>query len=132
MEVIAEDAGFGVVRRYVGHGIGAELHEPPQVPAFVSAAFLRRGDFTILPGMVLAIEPMLTLGVAETAVQADGWTVVTADGLPACHVEHTVAVTRDGCEVLTAGPSRRAERGRSTSRSLCYGGGLSLGFCAGI
>lgn len=101
MQAIAEDAGFGVVRQYVGHGIGRAMHEPPQVPAFVSAAFLRRGDFTLQAGMVLAIEPMLTLGSTETIVRDDGWTVVTANGLPACHVEHTVAVTDRGGIILT-------------------------------
>jgi methionyl aminopeptidase len=101
MQAIAEDAGFGVVRQYVGHGIGRAMHEPPQVPAFVSDAFLRRGDFTLQAGMVLAIEPMLTLGSTETVVCDDGWTVVTADGLSACHVEHTVAVTDRGGVILT-------------------------------
>jgi methionyl aminopeptidase len=101
MQLIAEDAGFGVVRRYVGHGIGRDMHEAPQVPAFLSDAFARRGDFTLQPGMVLAIEPMLTIGSSETAVLDDGWTVVTADGLPACHVEHTVAVTYRGGQVMT-------------------------------
>jgi methionyl aminopeptidase len=101
MQMIAEDAGFGVVRQYVGHGIGRAMHEPPQVPAFVSDAFLRRGDFVLQSGMVLAIEPMLTLGSTETVVRDDGWTVVTADGLPACHIEHTVAVVDHGSANLT-------------------------------
>ena len=105
MQRTAEEAGFGVVREYVGHGVGRSLHEPPQAPAFVSPAFLREADFTIHPGMVLAIEPMLTLGDPATGVLNDGWTVVTLDGEPACHVENTVAVTQSGAVVLTDGES---------------------------
>lgn len=103
MQDVAEGRGYGVVREFVGHGIGQQLHEPPQAPGFVSAEFLLRGDFTLRPGMVVAIEPMLTLGSSGNEVLPDGWTVVTRDGSPACHVEHTVAVTHDGPEVLTDG-----------------------------
>ena len=107
MERMAGDAGYGVVREYVGHGIGRRLHEPPQAPGFVTPEFLRDQDFTLRPGMVVAIEPMLTLngskGHAETIELGDGWTVVTADGCPAVHMEHTVAVVRGGAEVLTDG-----------------------------
>ena len=114
MQEIALRRGHGVVVEYVGHGIGRELHEAPQVPNCLSDEFLTHGDFTLRPGMVLAIEPMLTLNGAgvdkdnyprgvETRSLADGWTVVSADGSPAVHVEHTVAITRNGCDVLTLG-----------------------------
>lgn len=107
MERMAADAGYGIVREYVGHGIGRRLHEPPQAPGFVTPSFLREQDFTLRPGMVIAIEPMLTLSGgrdgADSIELGDGWTVVTADGSPAVHVEHTVAVVRGGAEVLTDG-----------------------------
>lgn len=93
-----EPHGFGVVRTFVGHGIGRALHEEPQVPNFGEPG---RGP-QLKPGMVLAIEPMVTLGVPATRVLSDGWTVVTCDGRPACHVEHTIAITEHGPTVLTA------------------------------
>lgn len=103
IEAASRRQGYGVVREYVGHGIGRRLHEPPQVPCFLSPGFVRGYDFVLTPGLVLCIEPMLTLGSAETEVDADGWTVRTRDGSCACHVEHTIAVTRFGAEVLTDG-----------------------------
>ncbi|MCA9292124.1 MAG: type I methionyl aminopeptidase [Phycisphaerales bacterium] len=104
----AEESGYGVVTAYVGHGIGRRLHESPQIPAFVSKKFRQQGDFPLLPGMVLAIEPMLTLGTSRTLVSSDGWTVRTEDGLAACHVEHTVAVRAHGAEVLTSPRAHRS------------------------
>jgi len=116
MQEIALRRGHGVVVEYVGHGIGRELHEAPQVPNCLSSELLSHGDFTLRPGMVIAVEPMLTLvgagidkenfprGIA-TRTLADGWTVVSADGSPAVHVEHTIAITRNGCDVLTVGPN---------------------------
>ncbi len=103
MEEIAECSGFGVVEDYVGHGIGRTLHEQPQAPAFVTRSFEREHDFVLVEGMTLAIEPMLTLGAPETTTLDDGWTVITADRMPACHVEHTIAITRNGSDVLTDG-----------------------------
>ena len=103
MQGLAESAGFGVVREFVGHGIGRSLHELPQAPAFVNRTFERWHDFRLEIGMVLAVEPMLTLGDPTPMTREDGWTVVTADGLPACHVEHTIAVTPRGADVLTDG-----------------------------
>lgn len=92
-----EQAGFSVVREFVGHGIGRQLHEPPQVPNFG-----RPGQGPKLkPGMVLAIEPMVNAGVPGVRILADGWTAVTADGRPSAHYEHTVAITDDGPEILT-------------------------------
>ncbi len=90
-------AGFGVVREYVGHGIGTAMHEEPEVPNYGPAG---RG-LKLRAGVVLAIEPMVTAGRATTRTLADGWTVVTADGSRAAHFEHTVAVTDSGPEVLT-------------------------------
>jgi methionyl aminopeptidase len=93
-----EAAGFGVVRAFVGHGIGRALHEDPQVPNFGEPG---RGPL-LRPGMVLALEPMVTMGHWEVRVLADRWTAVTADGSLAAHFEHTVAVAATGPDVLTA------------------------------
>ena len=93
----AEEAGFSVVRDFVGHGIGRQLHEDPQVPNFGRPGTGPR----LRPGMVLAIEPMVNAGTHEVRVLPDGWTVVTADGKPSVHFEHTVAITQDGPRVLT-------------------------------
>ena len=92
-----EAAGFGVVREFVGHGIGKKMHEDPQVPNYG-----KKGKGTKLrPGMVLAIEPMINAGGPEVKVLNDGWTAVTLDGSWSAHFEHTVAVTQDGHLVLT-------------------------------
>ena len=92
-----EAAGFGVVRVFVGHGIGRELHEDPQIPNFGEPG---KGP-VLRPGMVLAIEPMVTMGHWEVRVLADRWTAVTEDGSLAAHFEHTVAITESGPAVLT-------------------------------
>jgi methionyl aminopeptidase len=97
VEGIAEDNGFTVVREYVGHGIGTAMHEEPQVPNYGPAG---RG-LKLKEGMVLAIEPMVNAGTAETLVLDDGWTVVTRDHRRSAHFEHTIAVTDHGPEVLT-------------------------------
>jgi methionyl aminopeptidase len=100
MQHIAESAGFSVVREFVGHGIGTEMHEEPRVPNFVSDELL--GDDIILAeGMVLAVEPMINSGVRDVKTLKDGWTVVTKDGKYSAHFEHTIAITGNGCEVLT-------------------------------
>jgi methionyl aminopeptidase len=93
----AESNGFGVVRDYVGHGIGRQMHEQPQVPNYGNPG---RGPY-LRPGMVLAIEPMINMGTWETEVLEDGWTVVTADGKKSAHFEYTVAVTDNGPLVLS-------------------------------
>jgi methionyl aminopeptidase len=98
VQQVVEGAGFSVVREYVGHGIGQSLHEDPQIPNYGEPG---RG-VELKPGMVLAIEPMVNMGGWETRVLADEWTVVTADGSLSAHFEHTVALTEDGPEVLTA------------------------------
>lgn len=92
-----EDAGMSVVREYVGHGIGAKLHEAPQIPNYGVAD---RGP-RLKPGMVLAIEPMVNAGKQHVKTLEDKWTVVTVDGLLCAHFEHTVAVTPDGMEIFT-------------------------------
>lgn len=93
-------SGFDLVRQYVGHGIGQELHEEPQVPNFVSKDLVN-WDVVIQPGWVLAIEPMVTEGAGDTEELSDHWTVVTRDRKLAVHFEHSVAVTETGREVLT-------------------------------
>jgi methionyl aminopeptidase len=96
----AEAHGYSVVRAFVGHGIGKGLHEAPQIPNFVDAG---QGRGPVLkPGMVLASEPMVTAGRPDVRVLEDHWTAVTADGSLAAHFEHTVAITENGTEVLTA------------------------------
>ncbi len=98
VEATAEAAGYAIVREYVGHGIGTAMHEAPEVPNFRSPRGRRH---RIKDGLVVAIEPMVAIGGADTEVLDDGWTVVTADGSRAAHFEHTVAVTPDGPEILT-------------------------------
>jgi methionyl aminopeptidase len=97
VEAAASGAGFSIVREYVGHGIGTEMHEDPEVPNYGSAG---RG-MRLRSGMVLAIEPMLNAGKRTTRLLPDGWTVVTADGSRSAHFEHTVALTENGPEILT-------------------------------
>jgi methionyl aminopeptidase len=104
MQHYAEAAGYRMVEQYVGHGIGRIMHENPQVPNYVprNPKELRKIDFRLEPGLVLAVEPMVNMGTAETRVLGDQWTVVTKDGLPSVHVEHTLALTTDGIVVITA------------------------------
>jgi methionyl aminopeptidase len=100
MEQHVRQAGFAVVEQFVGHGIGREMHEDPQVPNFVSAQ-LKRHDFRLEPGLVLAIEPMVNAGTKNVRVLKDHWTVETKDRKPSVHFEHTVAITEGGPEILT-------------------------------
>jgi len=102
MQKHAESAGFSVVRDFVGHGIGTKMHEDPKVPNFVSDELLAE-DIVLAEGMVLAVEPMINVGSSAVRTLANGWTVVTRDGKSSAHFEHTIAVVRGGCEVLTAG-----------------------------
>ncbi len=99
VEAVARVRGYGVVREFVGHGIGTSLHEEPQVPNYGPAG--RRES--IREGMTLAIEPMFNEGTARVSVDGDGWTVRTADGRPSAHFEHTVVATREGPVVLGFG-----------------------------
>jgi methionyl aminopeptidase len=96
---VGKNNGFGVVEEYVGHGIGRQMHEEPQVPNYG-----RRGQgLRLRTGMALCIEPMFNVGARHTSVDEDGWTVRTADGSLSAHWEHTVCLTPDGAQVFTAG-----------------------------
>lgn len=101
MAKTVREAGFSVVEDFVGHGIGREMHEDPQVPNYVSRS-LTKADFKLEPGLVLAIEPMVNAGGKAARISnQDHWTVATVDGKPSVHFEHTVALTNDGPVVLT-------------------------------
>ncbi|MCL2200838.1 MAG: type I methionyl aminopeptidase [Oscillospiraceae bacterium] len=97
----AEENSFSVVRKYVGHGVGSKLHEDPEVPNFVEKP-RRRADPRLVPGMTLAIEPMVNIGDAAVKVLGDGWTVVTADLARSAHYENTILITCGEPEILTA------------------------------
>ena len=101
MQQHAEAAGYSMVEQYVGHGIGRIMHENPQVPNFVNRD-VKKHDFRLEEGLVLAVEPMLNMGRADTITLRDHWTVVTKDGLPSVHMEHTLALSRDGVIIVTA------------------------------
>jgi methionyl aminopeptidase len=129
MQRVAFGRGHGMVEGWHGHGIGRAVHESPQAPSMVTTGLRTDRDFTLLPGMVLAVEPILVMGAhgivgtdgcatgVPAQVGADGWTVRVADGLVAAHVEHTVAVTRSGPRILTrrtrAARETRTDGGRS-------------------
>ncbi len=98
VQQVVEGAGFAVVREYVGHGVGRALHEDPQIPNYGDPG---RGP-KMKPGLVIAVEPMVNVGDWRTRALADNWTVVTADGSLSAHFEHTIAITSEGPEVLTA------------------------------
>lgn len=104
IQKVIEEAGFSVVREYVGHGVGRELHEDPQIPNY---GIPDRGP-RLKPGMVLAIEPMVNIGERYVRTLEDNWTVVTEDGSWCAHFEHTVAVTEDGFEILTILPQQQS------------------------
>lgn len=97
VQAVLDTAGLGIVRELVGHGVGHDLHEPPEIPNYGfkgSGALLKEG-------MTIAIEPMATLGEWRVVIDPDGWTIRTRDGSQAAHFEDTILVTRDGCEILT-------------------------------
>lgn len=97
IQIFVEANNFSVVRDFVGHGIGVRLHEEPEIPNFG----LPHNGPLLKEGMILAIEPMVNMGTWQTRILSDGWTVVTQDGKPSAHFEHTVAVTKNGPEILT-------------------------------
>lgn len=97
VQQVAEDHGYGIVKDFVGHGVGRRMHEEPQVPNFGEPKTGPR----LKVGMVLAIEPMFNLGTGEVEILKDGWTVVTKDRKDSAHFEHTIALTDTGCEILT-------------------------------
>lgn len=100
IQTTAEEVGFSVVRNFVGHGIGRKMHEEPQIPNFVT------GDPgpMLRPGMVLAIEPMVNAGTSDVTVLEDGWTAVTADGMPSAHFEHSIVVREGEADILSLTP----------------------------
>jgi methionyl aminopeptidase len=102
MATMVRDNGFTVVENFVGHGIGRDMHEEPQVPNFVSPQLKRNHDFRLEPGLVIAVEPMVNMGTKKTKTLSDHWTQVTNDGRYSAHFEHTVAITADGPRILTA------------------------------
>lgn len=100
MQQYAESAGYSVVRDFVGHGIGREMHEEPKVPNFVSNELLAE-DIFLVKGMALAVEPMINAGSCAVRTLKNGWTVVTRDGKSSAHFEHTIVIVANGCEVMT-------------------------------
>lgn len=105
MAVFVRAAGMSVVENFVGHGVGREMHEDPQVPNFVNTQFRREHDFRLEPGLVIAVEPMVNMGSKKVKGLSDHWTQVTQDGRFSAHFEHTVAMTENGPWVLTAPPT---------------------------
>ncbi|MEC7501314.1 MAG: type I methionyl aminopeptidase [Planctomycetota bacterium] len=105
METYVLDHGFTAVENFVGHGIGENMHEPPQVPNYKSKTLRPKDDFRLEPGIVIAVEPMVNLGTKRVVAEPDHWTMSTADGKPSAHFEHTLAITEDGVRVLTEPPS---------------------------
>jgi methionyl aminopeptidase len=105
MATFVSDNGFSTVECFVGHGIGRDMHEEPQVPNFDSRSLRGAGDFRIEPGLVIAVEPMVNMGTKRVRLLSDDWTQVTADGQPSAHFEHTIAITADGPMLLTKAPA---------------------------
>lgn len=101
----AEKFGYGIVKDYVGHGIGRSMHESPQIPNYGRPGTREK----IRAGYCFAVEPMLNMGTAETKTLSDKWTVVTADGKPSVHCEHTIAILDDGPEILTLSKAQKAQ-----------------------
>jgi methionyl aminopeptidase len=102
MQRYAERKGYGVIRDFVGHGIGRKMHEDPKVPNYTNAE-QRKSDFVLRPGMTFAVEPMCVVGKPDTKTLSDQWTIKTKKQKPAAHFEHTLAISEKGCEVLTDG-----------------------------
>ncbi|HXF43001.1 MAG TPA: type I methionyl aminopeptidase [Pyrinomonadaceae bacterium] len=113
IEAYAKKMGYGLVRDYTGHGIGRSMHEPPQIPNYGRPGTREK----IRVGYCFAIEPMLNLGTGETKVLSDGWTVVTRDGKPSAHCEHTIAVLAEGPEILTLTKEQKKARETEKARS---------------
>jgi methionyl aminopeptidase len=105
MERYVRRAGFSVVEGLVGHGIGREMWEEPQVPNYYTVQYEALGDFELKPGLVIAVEPMVNMGRKPHETLADQWTIVTKDRQPSAHFEHTIAITKQGLQVLTVGPN---------------------------
>ncbi len=110
----AEANGYGIVQNYTGHGIGRSMHEAPQIANYGRSGTKEK----IRAGYTFAIEPMLNMGTEETETLEDGWTVITADGKPSAHAEHTVAVTPDGPEILTLSKAQKEALKKSKSETV--------------
>ena len=108
LEAYVKQAGFAVVEGLVGHSIGREMWESPQVPNYFTLQYQALGDFVLQPGVVIAVEPMVAMTSRHVQTLADHWTIVAQDGLPAAHFEHTLAITATGVQVLTSGPDSQA------------------------
>ncbi|MGH9903770.1 MAG: type I methionyl aminopeptidase, partial [Pyrinomonadaceae bacterium] len=117
----AEANGYSVVRDYVGHGIGRRMHEDPQIPNYGRPGTGAK----IRAGYVFAVEPMLNMGTHHTKTLADGWTVVTVDGMPSAHVEHTIAITEDGPQVFTCVAEGMIETAAPDVRAVSAPDGLA-------
>ena len=109
MAKFVRDHGYSTVQCFVGHGIGRDMHEDPQVPNFPSRSLRGGGGLRIEPGLVIAVEPMVNMGTKRVKLLGDHWTQVTSDGKPSAHFEHTIAITADGPQALTIGPTSPAE-----------------------
>jgi methionyl aminopeptidase len=105
MAAFVHKNGYSTVECFVGHGIGRQMHEDPQVPNFHSRSLRGSGDFRIEPGLVVAVEPMVNMGTKRVKMHRDQWTQSTLDGKPSAHFEHTIAVTGQGPVLLTAAPT---------------------------
>jgi methionyl aminopeptidase len=105
MSRFVRDHGYSTVECFVGHGVGRQMHEEPQVPNFLSRNLRGQGDFRIEPGLVIAVEPMVNMGTKKVKLLKDHWTQITTDKKPSAHYEHTIAVTRDGPRLLTEAPT---------------------------
>jgi methionyl aminopeptidase len=109
MQALAHKNGFSVIEDLVGHGIGREMHENPQVPNYISQQVIKT-DFNLVPGIVLAVEPMVNVGTKKIRTLRDHWTIITNDHKPSAHFEHTLALTSSGVRVLTGPPENDDER----------------------
>ena len=108
LEAYVKEAGFLVVEGLVGHSIGRSMWEEPQVPNYYTQHYEERGDFELKPGVVIAVEPMVTMSSKRLKILPDHWTIVAQDGKPTAHFEHTIAITKKGLQILTAGPDGKA------------------------
>ena len=108
MESFVKKSGFAVAEGLVGHSIGREMWETPQVPNYFTRQYEALGDFELKPGVVIAIEPMVTMSSSHVRTLPDHWTIVAQDGRPCAHFEHTIAITTSGLQILTAGPDGKA------------------------
>ena len=110
MEEFVKRYRFSVVESHVGHGIGRELHEVPQVPNYYCSEFVNKGDFVLKPGTVIAVEPMVNAGTKRVRMLGDHWTIITSDRKLSAHFEHTLAITASGVKILTGPPATENEK----------------------